>query len=429
MTKISIFGDNLIAYVTACCFSDVENQIILCSMNAANNAQVLTRIQSIDEPFFQACFTKNLEDGRVRLTDDIFEAIKNSDVCFLAFENDLPAKHEHFKRKLLGLGGSKKLIILQGFQSVGTWDTFEKDVATQFHDVVVVPSFLKEGEALKDFKTPDRIIIGAKNLEIYQKVKALYQPIIKDDALYLFMSPKEAEFTRVAVNSMLAIRLSLVNEMANAAEQLGVDIKSVLQGLGSDARIGTAYLNPGCGFGGDYLESHLHEFAKLIEHKLGDPALLIATLKSNQTQKESLFRKIWRYYLGDLKGKKVAFWGTAFKPISSSVNRAPSLTMAQALSQQDVIINAYDPMANVTFLQQIAIKHNVFCVSDPYQALIDADALIILTEWDEFRKPDFIKIKKRMKNPVIFDGRNLYNPSEVEAHGIQYYAVGRGRTI
>ncbi len=435
--NISVYGDNLTALVTASCLAEKNNVVKVHTFDSGTATELSKGQFSINEPFLDKLFTQVTKSGNLIVSTNLKDVVGHGEIQFFSLEKDDVAQLNFIIDEIIISKPENLIIVFQGFQSVGTCDDLCDQIQlalSQSPDDVsiscaVVPSFLKEGTALENFREPDRIIIGCKTSIVTEKLKLFFNRLSSRQQSFVCMSPREAEFTRVAVNSLLAIRLSLVNEMANAAEQFQVDIKSVLHGIGQDVRIGSHYLSPGCGYGGQYLESHIQEFAHLIASKSGDPGLLLSALKSNESQKEVLFRKIWRLFKGDLTDRVFAFWGMSFKPESSNVTCAPSVKMAQALLNQGAILQVYDPLSNKNFMRELNYPENLSCMDNAYDAVNQVDALIVLTEWDEFLNPDFKQLKDVMKTHLLFDGRNIYEPEYVESLGFSYYGIGRGRLV
>ncbi len=438
--NLSVVGENLTGIVTACCLAELGNQVLLFTETEYSERLILENI--VEEPLLNRLFDKVIKNGFLALSSEYSSFPEHAGMVFVALEDEYEI--ESLLERFIS---SKKnipplLLILQCTHSVGFAKKLQSLISKNNSDIVLVnfPSFIKEGNALNDFRRPDRMIIGYENnstdrpLESIQPVIEVLQPFSLHQDLFVFMSLTEAEFTRLAVNSLLATRLSLMNEMANVAEQLDVDISAVRKGIGTDARIGPHYLYPGCGYGGENIDKHIQEFAQLVEEVGGDARLLEAAIESNNNQKEVLFRKLWKIFHADIQGKTFAFWGVAFKPGTRSVSKAPSLVMAKALLSQGARLKVYDPMANDNFLESMKhmgqLDHSAITLCDTaMDAVQQSDALIILTEWKEFYSPDFDQLVDRLNHPVILDGKNLYEPDKMKQLNIDYYGIGRGVSI
>ena len=438
--NISVVGDNLTSTVTSCCLAELGNQVLLFTKTDTDTKGMQDNF--VEEPLLKRLFDKTMNKGFLKLTSNISNISCHAKIIFVALEdeNEIESLLDRFnnptkiKRQIL--------FVLQCSHTVGFAQKLQKQVKKNNCSIQLVnfPSFIKEGNALNDFRRPDRMILGYdtstndKLGKSIQLVVDVLKPFSIHQDLFVFMSLTEAEFTRLAVNSLLATRLSLMNEMANVAEQLDVDISAVRKGIGTDARIGPHYLYPGCGYGGENIDRHIQEFAQLVEDVGGDASLLEAAIKSNNNQKEVLFRKLWKIFNADIQGKTFAFWGVAFKPGTRSVSNAPSLIMTEALVSQGANLRVYDPMANENFLgatREYLVKEvqNIKLCATAMEAVERADALIILTEWKEFYSPNFEQLIKSLNFPIIVDGKNLYEPDKMKELGIDYYGVGRGLSI
>ncbi len=444
--KISVVGENLTAVVTACCLAELGNEIYLLQGSHHSKKTKLkdrrdiceesTKMQFerkfiVEEPLLQILMDLMIEKKFLSFKKNKSDIFTLSTLCFIALEDESEILTVIKQLIKVNVADATKTIILQCSHSVGFGDQVQQLIdenGMDSMDVVIFPSFIKAGTALTDFRRPDRMILGFDKNTNVDSLHAVLNPFSLRENLFVYMRRREAEFTRLAVNSLLASRLSLVNEMANAAEQLDVDINSVRLGLGKDKRIGPHYLYPGCGYGGENIGRHIEEFAKLLSAKGADPSLLEAAIKSNQAQKELLFRKLWKLFKSDIKGKTIAIWGTAFKPGTSSVENATSIIMARTIISQGALIRAYDPMANNAFKAVIAHENLSIC-ENALDATVNADVLIILTEWKEFFSPDFEIIKNNLNFPIIMDGRNIYDPSTMKKMGFDYYGIGRGTKI
>ena len=295
--------------------------------------------------------------------------------------------------------------------------------------VACIPLLIREGVALEDFSRPKLLVIGCDKTATIGRLKVLFQPFTFGENILNFVSPKEAEFSSFAGKAMLATRLSFMNEMASLAEKLQIDIEVVRECIGSDPRIGSEYLYPGCGYGGEALQINVDKVAKKLKKRNDDLGLLDIVTRINQRQKDILFRKIWKYFNGNLSDKTIAIWGASFKPNSESLSGAPAISLIDSLLAQDAKVNVYDPLANKQLMMKYQKSDSLQVKNSRDEVLVGSDLLVICTEWEEFFTPDFNLIKKELNYPAIFDGRNLYQPDELKQIGIQYFAIGRGENI
>ncbi|HEY8539832.1 MAG TPA: UDP-glucose/GDP-mannose dehydrogenase family protein, partial [Steroidobacteraceae bacterium] len=304
----------------------------------------------------------------------------------------------------------------------------ERGVSVEF-DVVSNPEFLKEGAAINDFMKPDRIIVGTDNPRTAELLKALYDPFTRNRERMIVMDVRSSELTKYAANAMLATKISFMNELANLAERMGADIEKVRLGIGSDPRIGYHFIYPGCGYGGSCFPKDVQALARSAKEYSFNAELLAAVESVNKRQKGVLYERIKRYFNGDLAGKTIALWGLAFKPNTDDMREAPSRTLMESLWKEGAKVRAYDPVARDEARRIYGDRPELILASSAMDALKGADALAIVTEWQEFRSPDFELIKRELRNPVIFDGRNIYDPNFVKRFGLSYYGIGRGDSV
>ena len=435
--KITIFGCELTGLVTAGALASTGNEVLAVSVGIVNPESLKQGIVPREEPGLLELIQTQVESGRLKYTDDWQAGLEHGEVVFLSMPSWWSDKTEEVIA-LIGQTVDKPILIVnQVTLPVGTADRFEQQLQADFRRrdidcpvrVVVMPEFISEGSAIANFTRPDRIVIGAHDPEAIETLKDLMRPFNRMTDQIKVMSTRSAEYTKYAVNAVLATRISLLNELANNAEKLNADIEEVRQGVGSDHRIGFSYLYPGCGFGGQSFASDVQALVHSLKAHGSEADLLETALEMNEAQKEVMFRKAWRFFQADLTGKKVAIWGLAFKPNTDTIVNAPSLKTVEAFVAQGAEVYAHDPKANANFAQWWGNRPSVHLEADLYAPLEEADALVILTEWKHFWNPDFERMKAMMRQPVIFDGRNLYEPKRMQEKGFRYFGVGRGEKI
>jgi len=435
--KITIFGCELTGLVTAGALASTGNKVLAISVGSVNPENLQQGIMPREEPGLPELIQAQLKAGRLQFAADWQIGIEHGDVIFLSMPSWQANKADEVVQMIGEVAEKPVLLVIQVTLPVGSADRFEQKLKADFlrrgveHSVQVVamPEFISEGAAIANFTRPDRIVLGAHDDEAIATLQELMRPFNRMTDQIKIMSTRSAEYSKYAVNALLAARISLVNELANNAEKLGVDIEEVRQGIGSDNRIGFSYLYPGCGYGGPSFAAEVKSLAEALKTSGSEAELLDAALKMNETQKEVMFRKAWRYFNADLKGKKIAIWGLAFKPNTDTIANAPSLKTVKAFVAQGAEIHAHDPKANGNFAHWWGNQPGVQLHNDLYAVLQDADALVILTEWKHFWSPDFERIRTMMRQPVIFDGRNLYEPERMQQKGFHYFAVGRGEVV
>ncbi|OMH31843.1 UDP-glucose/GDP-mannose dehydrogenase family protein [Motiliproteus sp. MSK22-1] len=441
--KVSVYGSGLTGLVTACALADVGNDVaVICCDNSnfdknsddKNTAEKLQNaVIGFEEPGLNQKLTNQLASGRLHITADVKKGFHHGQVHFIALSSD---QLDHAKVLLSQLAkeiSSTITVVNQSTFPVGSATRLkalmcelqeQRGVIPDIH-VLALPSLLQEGAAIANFVRPQRILVGADDDWGLRLLTDLLRPFNRNHDQLIVMSTKAAEFTKYAINGMLATKLSFMNEMANLADQLEVDIEQVRQGVGSDPRIGYDYIYPGCGFGGLSFSEDLISLARTVEDKVEDSFLLKTVLDTNEQQKEVLFRKLWRYWDTELKGKTIALWGGAFKPNTDSIDNAPSLLLMEALWAQGVHIRLYDPKALPKFQEYFGDRKGLTLCASAYEAVDGVDALMIVTEWKEFWSPDFDLLGKLMNERLIFDGRNLFDPSYMKQLGFRYFGIGR----
>ncbi len=430
--KVSVYGCSLTGLVTSWALADVGNEVVAVPFRPEIE-ELRNGIVNSEEPGLGEKIRTQLGAGRLQFADNPELGFGHGQVHFLALASD---QYELAKEILKGLAEYSKgplIVVNQSTFPVGSAErlqTYMEDIqreqgrAPDIH-CIALPSFLQEGAAIANFTRPGRIIIGSDDSFGLRQVVELLRPFNRNRDQLMMMTTKAAEFTKYAINGMLATKLSYMNEMANLADQLQVDIEQVRQGVGSDPRIGYDYIYPGCGFGGMTFSEDVIQLATTVEQQVEESHLLKTVLETNEQQKEVLFRKFWRYCKTNVKDKTVAIWGASFKPNTDSVDNAPSLQMIETLLAQSVKVQVYDPKALERLKAHFGDQENISYCGSAYEAAQNADALMILTEWKEFWSPDFDRLGQLLNNRLIFDGRNLYDPSYMKTLGFTYYGVGR----
>lgn len=436
--RVSVYGCSLTGLVTAWALADVGNEVVLLPAAAESLSQLRRLVLDFDEPGLKSRLRQQLASGRLILADNPEQAFAHGEVHCLALEADALSYAQQLLQLLAIRATSPIVVINQSTFPVGTTGQLQQlmrqarvdaglDSVTKEQQVACLsmPSFLQEGAAVQGFLRPNRILLGSDGGAGLQQTRELLRPFNRSNEQWLMMSTREAEFTKYAINGMLATKLSFINEMANLADQLQVDIEQVRKGVGSDPRIGYDYIYPGCGFGGLSFSDDVMQLAETVESCVEDSSLLSTVLKTNQQQKELLFRKLWQHWQADLSGKTVALWGASFKPGTDRIDNAPSLELMQALWAQGVTVRLYDPKAMARVAQRFGDRDDLLCCDDPYHALEGSEALLIVTEWKEFWSPDFDRVAELMPSRLILDGRNIYDPSYMKSQGFEYIGIGR----
>jgi UDPglucose 6-dehydrogenase len=438
--KISIIGTGYVGLVTGTCLAEVGNDV-LCLDVDINKINTLKKCGiPIYEPGLEEMVKRNVAAGKLRFTTDVVESVRHGVIQFVAVgtppDEDGSADLQYVVAAARAIGQymqEYKVIVDKSTVPVGTADKVRAAIqeeltkrSTQIEfSVVSNPEFLKEGAAIDDFMRPDRIVLGADDERAVQLMRSLYAPFNRNHDRLIVMDIKSAELTKYAANAMLATRISLMNELALLAEKMGADIEHVRNGIGSDSRIGFHFLYAGCGYGGSCFPKDVQALQRTAKEYGGDLKILHAVEAVNDRQKEVLLDKITAKFGNDLTGRNFALWGLAFKPNTDDMRDAPSRVLIEGLWAHGATVTAYDPVAMHEATRIFGDDPRLKLVDAPMAALECADALAIVTEWKMFRAPDFAAIKAKLKNPIIFDGRNLYEPSEVRAQGIEYYPIGR----
>ena len=441
--KIAVVGTGYVGLVTGTCLADYGNDVICVDVIQEKIEKLKKGIIPIYEPGLEGMVLENYQSGRLDFTTDIQSALQKSDICFIAVGTPMGEDGSADLQYVLGVAESigkymdhHIYVIDKSTVPVGTAkkvrETIQKELDKRqsplTFDVISNPEFLKEGAAVEDCSRPDRIVIGTDNDNAAKVMREMYLPLVKNTESFIFMDIASAEMTKYTANAMLATKISFMNEISNICELVGADVNKVRMGIGSDHRIGFQFIYPGCGYGGSCFPKDVQALIKTSADYGYETRILNAVEHVNADQKMVLVRKIVKKYGEDLTGKTFAVWGLAFKPKTDDMRQAPAITLIQELTKRGAKIKAYDPKA-VNEAKECYLKgnENVEYCESKYSSLMDADAMILVTEWKEFRAPDFYEIKQRLKNPVIFDGRNQYNADRLEELGFEYYQIGVGK--
>lgn len=435
--KIAVIGTGYVGLVTGTCFAETGNQVICVDIDKAKVDKLSSGTITIYEPGLEKIFLRNQKEGRLTFTTALAEGIKDAKVIFLALPTPPGEDGSADLKYILGvakdLGGlidkdDYKVIIDKSTVPVGTADKVKKVLLDnggkeECFDIVSNPEFLREGVAVDDFMKPDRVVIGTESEKAKKILNELYAPFVRQGNPIIFMDEKSAELTKYAANSFLATKITFMNEIAQLCELLGADVDMVRKGIGSDERIGRRFLFPGIGYGGSCFPKDVQALAKSSTEVDYNFLILEAVMKVNEKQKLHLMPSIKAYFKNDLKGKKIALWGLAFKPNTDDIREAPALYIIEELLAAGASVYTFDPEAMKNVKQIVGDK--ITFVESQYDALEDADALVIATEWSEFRTPDFNKMTSSLKNKAIFDGRNLFDLAKMESLGFHYVSIGR----
>ena len=444
--RVTIFGTGYVGLVTGTCLAEVGHHVVCVDIDAGKIEGLRNGVIPIYEPGLEPMVKANFAEGRLEFTTDAASAIAHGDVIFIAVgtppDEDGSADLQYVLAvaKTIGTHLARPAVVVdKSTVPVGTADKVraaigaalaarDADVAC---DVVSNPEFLKEGAAVEDCMRPDRIVIGADSPAAIEKLKRLYAPFNRNHERIVVMDVRSAELTKYAANAMLATKISFMNEIANIAERVGADIEMVRQGIGSDPRIGWHFIYPGAGYGGSCFPKDVQALARTAQQVGYRAELLDAVESVNHRQKEHLFELMVRHYgdAGALRGKTIAVWGLAFKPNTDDMREASSRTLLAQLWDAGATVRAFDPEAGHEARRIFGERDDLHLCEQAGEALQGADALVVVTEWKQFRSPDFAKLKATLRDGAVFDGRNLYDPAEVDAAGLAYYGIGRGRSI
>jgi UDPglucose 6-dehydrogenase len=431
--KIAVVGTGYVGLVTGTCFAETGNTVTCIDIDQEKVNKLKNGKITIYEPGLEQLFERNVKQNRLMFTTKLAEGINEASVIFLALPTppgeDGSADLKYILKVADDLGpllSDYTVIVDKSTVPVGTADKVKARIAAKARvdfDVVSNPEFLREGVAVEDFMKPERVVIGTSSQRARKLMETLYSPYVRQGNPLVFMDERSAELTKYAANSFLATKISFMNEVANLCELLGADVDAVRKGIGTDSRIGKRFLFPGIGYGGSCFPKDVQALAKSASDSKYDFRILKAVMDVNKHQKTKLLNRIKEYFQGNLKGKKIAIWGLAFKPHTDDIREAPALYNIEELLKEGAIIRAHDPEAMENVKKIFGDKIAYF--DNPYQAAEEADAIFIATEWPEFRTPDFEKLSKTVKSKVIFDGRNVYELNVMKEHGYQYYSIGR----
>lgn len=435
--KIAVVGTGYVGLVTGTCFAETGNDVTCVDIDQ-NKVTKLTQGQiTIYEPGLEKLFLRNLKEERLRFTTSLEEGIKDATIIFLALPTPPGEDGSADLKYILGVADhlgkiltDYKVIVDKSTVPVGTAEKVHAAIAKNYKgefDVVSNPEFLREGVAVDDFMKPDRVVVGTSSERARKVMGDLYNPFVRQGNPIIYMDERSAELTKYAANSFLATKITFMNEIAVLCEKLGADVDMVRRGVGSDERIGKRFLFPGIGYGGSCFPKDVQALVKSSVDAKYDFKILNAVMEINEKQKLHLMPKIKAYFNNQLKGKKFALWGLAFKPNTDDIREAPALYMIDALVAEGASVAAFDPEAMANVKQVIGDK--ITYAENQYDCLAGADALIIATEWNEFRTPNFLKIVTGLKNKVIFDGRNLFDTNAIKELGFYYESVGRATAV
>ena len=439
--RITVVGCGYVGLVTAACFTEMGNTVICVDTNEARLTDLRAGRTPIYEPGLGDMVANACSDGRMKFAADLSDALDGADYIFNAVgtppleDGSVDLSGVYQVARTIGQSLTHySIIVNKSTVPVGTAETVHQIIADEIaargesveFDVVSNPEFLKEGTAIADFMGPDRVIIGSDSERAKRRMALLYAPYLKKNDRVMFMGPREAEMTKYAANAMLATRVSFMNQIANLCDRLGVDVEDVRQGIGSDKRIGSAFLYPGCGYGGSCFPKDVQALmyaGRGVDYEL---SVLSEVEAINAKQKSVLFEKLHAYFNGQIASKKIAIWGLAFKPGTDDMRQAPSIALIDALIRSGASVAAFDPKANGVAREMLrGAGDSLQIMDDQYRVADDADALVLMTEWKQFRSPDFRDLKRRMSGSVIFDGRNQYDPEALGDFGFDYIGVGR----
>ena len=435
--KIAVVGTGYVGLVTGTCFAETGNKVTCVDIDIAKVDKLSAGQITIYEPGLEKIFLRNIKESRLKFTTQLEEAIEDAEIIFLALPTPPGADGSADLKYVLGVADhlgkilkGYKVIVNKSTVPVGTADKVSSAIAKNYsgeYDVVSNPEFLREGVAVDDFMKPDRVVVGTRSERAKKLMSDLYAPFVRQGNPVIFMDERSSELTKYAANSFLATKISFMNEIAQLCERMGADVDMVRRGIGSDERIGKRFLFPGIGYGGSCFPKDVQALIMSSDEVNYAFEILKAVEKVNANQKLHLVEKIKAYYNGDLQGKQIALWGLAFKPNTDDIREAPALSIIEALTEMGATITAYDPEAMPNVEAQIGDK--IKYAANQYEALQGAVALIIATEWSEFRTPDFERMEKEIKQKIIFDGRNLFDVYKMRELGYHYESIGRAGSI
>lgn len=431
--KIAMIGTGYVGLVTGTCLADSGNEVTCVDIDQAKIERLEQGVIPIFEPGLSELVVRNAQSGRLRFTTRTASAVQGAQLVFLAVgtpsADDGSADLKYLWAAVEQLAphlAADAVVVVKSTVPVGTNAAIFAKLAAltgRVCDVASNPEFLKEGAAINDFQYPDRVVVGVRTPEAEERLQELYGPYLRTDKPFLAMTPESAELTKYVANALLSTKISFINEMANLCERLKGDINDVRRGIGHDRRIGFQFLFPGVGYGGSCFPKDVRALANMARKVDLEPRMLLAVDEVNNAQKHVLIEKMTRYFGGELAGKTIAIWGLAFKPRTDDIREAPALVLIDHLLALDCRVIVHDPEA-IENVKELYGNKLIYC-TQPMDALEGVDALAINTEWGEFRNPNFEEMRRRMKAPVIFDGRNLYEPASMQSHGFSYHSIGR----
>ncbi|KAA6350594.1 UDP-glucose 6-dehydrogenase TuaD [termite gut metagenome] len=436
--KIAIAGTGYVGLVTGTCFAEIGVNVVCVDTDAEKIDALKKGIIPIYENGLEEMVVRNYKAGRLEFTTSLEDCLEEVEVIFSAVgtpsneDGSADLKYVFEVARTIGRKMNKYVaVVTKSTVPVGTFRKIRATIQEELDkrgidiafDVVSNPEFLKEGNAIKDFMSPDRVVVGVESARAKELMSKLYKPFLLNNFRVIFMDIPSAEMTKYAANSMLATRISFINDIANLCELVGADVNMVRNGIGSDSRIGRKFLYPGIGYGGSCFPKDIKALVKTAEQNGYDMRVLRAVEEVNEYQKNLLFEKLHKFFSGDLQGKTIALWGLAFKPETDDVREAPSLILIEKLLNAGCKVRAYDPVAMNECKRRTG--NSIYYANDMYDAVLDADAMLLVTEWKEFRLPSWAIIKKAMKQQIVFDGRNIYEAEEMEELGFTYYCIGK----
>ncbi|MDR0994758.1 MAG: UDP-glucose/GDP-mannose dehydrogenase family protein [Tannerella sp.] len=436
--KIAIVGTGYVGLVTGTCFAEMGSEVYCVDVDKSKIEKLKNGLIPIYEPGLEEMVSRNVQAGRLKFTTELAECLDEVEIVFSAVgtppDEDGSADLRYVLEVAREIGRLMKqylLVVTKSTVPVGTAEKIKAAIREEQalrgvdipFDIASNPEFLKEGAAIKDFMSPDRVVVGVESEQAEKLMSKLYRPFLLNNFRVIFMDVPSAEMTKYAANSMLATRISFMNDIANLCERVGADVNMVRKGIGSDSRIGTHFLYPGCGYGGSCFPKDVRALIHTASLHGYEMRLLQAVDAINEDQKSILFRKLEQQFEGHLEGKEIALWGLSFKPETDDMREAPSLVLIEKLLAAGCRVRAYDPVAMEEARRRFGGR--IAYAKDIYEAVVDADALFLVTEWKEFRLPSWTVVKRLMKCPLVIDGRNIYEASELEENGFTYFRIGR----
>jgi UDPglucose 6-dehydrogenase len=442
--RVTIFGSGYVGLVTGACLAEAGNHVVCVDVDAKKIERLNQGEVPIHEPGLDALIKRNAAAGRLEFTTDAVKGVEHGLFQIIAVGTPPDEDGSADLRYVLAVARTVathtnrySIVITKSTVPVGTADKVRAEIVNTLKsrnvnvefDVVSNPEFLKEGAAIEDFMKPDRVVIGTDNPRTQELMRALYEPFTRQHDRLIVMDIRSSELTKYAANAMLATKISFMNELANIAEKFGADIEKVRVGIGSDPRIGYSFIYPGAGYGGSCFPRDVQALVRSARGAGHEPQILEAVESVNNRQKELLVNKVRRHFGGKLQGLTIAMWGLAFKPNTDDMREAPSRTIIELLLKDGAKVKAYDPVASEEARRIYGDREGLTLCKNAYDAADGADALMIVTEWKEFRSPDFDRLRQQLKSPLIFDGRNIYDPGMLGRFGFTYYAIGRGKAL